>query len=257
MILFDDIIFGPVLSRRLGLSLGINLLSVNSKICTFDCIYCECGWTKAKYSLPEEIPTALQVKELLEKKLQNMSTNKLKIDSITFAGNGEPTFHPEFSEIIDNTILLRNKYFPKTKVTVLSNASLINDEKIINALKKVDNNILKLDTGNNETFHLLNKPMVDIELEIIVSNLKKFNGDLIIQSLFVRYEHNGRIIDNTSEDEINEWLKALTNIKPRLVMIYPISREPAYRNVKKISKNELENIAGKVSNIGLKSEVYY
>ena len=142
-----------------------------------------------------------------------MSSNKLKIDSITFAGNGEPTLHPEFPEIIDNTILLRNKYYPDTKITVLSNASLINDDKIINALKKIDNNILKLDTGNNETFHLLNKPLIKIELNEIVKNLKKFNGDLIIQSLFVRGENNGRIIDNTTDEEINEWLKCIIRYK--------------------------------------------
>lgn len=257
MLLFDDIIFGPVLSRRLGISLGLNLLTVNSKVCTFDCIYCECGWTKSCHVEPCETPSSAQVKELLEQKLQKMSANKQKIDSITFAGNGEPTLHPEFPQIINNTISLRNKYYPGTKVTVLSNASMINNENIINALKKVDNNMLKIDTAINETFHLLNKPLIKLELKEIISNLKKFNGDLIIQSLFVRAEINGRIIDNTTENEINEWLKVLALIKPRLVMIYPISREPAHKNVKKISKPELDKIAERVKTIGLQTEIYY
>ena len=257
MILFDDIIFGPVLSRRLGISLGMNLLTVNSKVCTFDCIYCECGWTETSNTDPENTPSAIQVKELLEKRLEKMSANKQKIDSITFAGNGEPTMHPEFPEIIDDTILLRDKYFPETKITVLSNASLINDEKIINALKKVNNNILKLDTVINKTFHLLNKPLVKIDIEDVIRNLIKFNGELIIQSLFVRSEHNGIIIDNTTDEEINAWVKTLSEIKPQLVMIYPISRETAQMNVQKVSKTVLDKITEKVRNIGLKTDVYY
>jgi wyosine [tRNA(Phe)-imidazoG37] synthetase (radical SAM superfamily) len=257
MILFDEVIFGPVLSRRLGISLGINLLTVNSKICTFNCIYCECGWTQSTNLNPDEIPTASQVKELLEKKLAGMSSKKMKLDSITFAGNGEPTLHPEFDDIIDITIELRNIYYPQAKITVLSNASLLNNDKIINALKKVDNNMLKLDTGVEETFHLINKSRVKISLKEIIENIKKFNNDFIIQTLFVRAEIDGKKIDNTTDVEIDNWLRLLKEINPRKLVIYPISRIPADRSVMKISKHELDNISEKARHEGFITEVFY
>lgn len=256
MILFDEIIFGPVLSRRLGFSLGINLLPVNCKICTFNCIYCECGWTKSSKLTAGDFPSAEIVIKSLEARLEEMKTNQSKIDSITFAGNGEPILHPDFPFIIDNTIYLRNKYYPEADITVLSNASLINNDTIINTLKKVDKNMLKLDTGKEETFHLLNNPKINITLEEIVNNLKKFNGDLIIQSLFVKAEHNGIKIDNSADGEVKEWLNHISAIKPKLVVIYTISREPADKKVIKVSKQELKKIAEKVKKAGLNVEVY-
>ena len=256
-ILFDNVIFGPVLSRRLGVSLGINLSPIDSKVCTFNCIYCECGWTQKKELNREEVPTTEQFGKLLEERLQKLSMSKIKIDSITFAGNGEPTMHPEFADIIDRTILLRDKYYPQSKITVLSNASIIHDDRIIDALRKVDNNMLKLDTVVEETFRLLNKPLLKISVNDIVAYLKKFNGDLIIQSLVVKAEINGKHIDNTTDKEIDEWLRILNEIKPRLVIIYPISREPADKNVKKIDDAKLNAIAEKVRNAGIDVNVYY
>jgi wyosine [tRNA(Phe)-imidazoG37] synthetase (radical SAM superfamily) len=255
--LFNEIIFGPVTSRRLGISLGINLLPVSSKICTFDCIYCECGWTNTDNLQNNSIPSADKVRILLEEKIIAMKSDDLIIDSFTFAGNGEPTLHPEFAEIVDITVGLRDKYYPGAVITVLSNASVLHREKIIDALKKVDKSMLKLDVGKEETFQLINKPRTDITLLEIVDNLKKFNGKLIIQSLFIKGEHNGVKIDNTAEDEINEWVKHIITINPELVVIYSISREPADKNIIKVSKDVLDSIADKLRNAGLNSEVYY
>jgi wyosine [tRNA(Phe)-imidazoG37] synthetase (radical SAM superfamily) len=257
MILFDEVIFGPVLSRRLGISLGINLSSVDSKICSFNCIYCECGWTKSAMLSKASVPSASEFNDLLEQKLMFLKNNNSAIDSITFAGNGEPTLHLDFPEIIDITISLRNKHFPKTKITVLSNASTVSNDIIVSSLKKIDNSMLKLDTGIERTFRIINKPVIDISLADIIANLKKFNGNLIIQSLFFRGEINGEIIDNTTQTEVSQWIDVLRQINPESVVIYPVSRTPAHRSIVKISASELDSIAGKARNAGFRTEVYY
>jgi wyosine [tRNA(Phe)-imidazoG37] synthetase (radical SAM superfamily) len=256
MILFDEIIFGPVLSRRLGFSLGINLLPTDCKICTFNCIYCECGWTKSDKLTAEDFPPADKVISKLEERLIEMKADNSTIDSITFAGNGEPTLHPNFAAIIDSTIDSRNIYYPDAVITVLSNATLINDDNIIMALKRVDKNMLKLDAGDEKTFKLINNPEINVTLHEIIGNLKKFNGNLIIQSMFIKGEFNGIKIDNTEEAEVNKWLIHLKEIKPELVVIYSISRTPANRNIIKVSKQVLNRIAEKVKNEGINVEVY-
>lgn len=181
--LFSETIFGPVRSRRLGNSLGINLLPNTHKICTFDCIYCECGWSPDESDYFGKLPTRNEVAEQLEVKLLNLKANKNFPDSITFAGNGEPTIHPEFSGIIHDTIKLRDKFFPEADVTVLSNSSMIHKPEIFNALNQVDNNILKLDAGFDSTFRLINRPRSkELNLDVIVSNLRKFGKKAIISN---------------------------------------------------------------------------
>jgi wyosine [tRNA(Phe)-imidazoG37] synthetase (radical SAM superfamily) len=255
--LFDRIVFGPVYSRRLGVSLGMNLLPTGHKHCTFNCIYCECGFTKLSSVNNTEFPPADIVRQYLEMKLQEMhDTNELP-EAISFAGNGEPTLHPQFAEIIDDTIELRNKYSLQSKIAVLSNATMLHVPEVVNALKKVDMNILKLDAGTDETMRNINCPLADITTEKVIAGLKQFTSNLIIQTLFVRGEHMGKIIDNTTEKEVNEWLKHLQEIKPNRVMIYPIARATPVRGLEKISMQELDSIAEKVRRIGIKPEVYY
>jgi wyosine [tRNA(Phe)-imidazoG37] synthetase (radical SAM superfamily) len=255
--LFDKIVFGPVHSRRLGVSLGINLLPTDHKKCTFNCIYCECGWTKVSTIEKFTFPSSKLVRQYLEKKLIEMRNNEELPEAISFAGNGEPTLHPEFAEIIDFTIELRDQYSPESKIAVLSNATMLHVPEVVTALKKVDMNILKLDAGTQETFNDINCPMVDISIESIMAGLKHFTSNLIIQTLFLRGEYNGKIIDNTTEKEVNEWLKHLAELKPDMVMIYPIARATPAKGLEKISLNELDAIAEKVRKIGLKAEVYY
>ena len=254
--LFDKIIFGPVKSRRLGVSLGINLLPATKKICNFNCIYCECGWTPGIKGEPGSLPSRQDVYNALDNKLRLMKENDMPPDVITFAGNGEPTLHPEFTGIIDDTIELRNKYFPGTKIAVLSNSTTINQPAIREALLKVDQNILKLDSGFDLTVRIHNQPKVNVKVEELIENLKKFNGQLIVQTLFLKGSYDGKTIDNTTPEEIEAWLKAIEMIKPSEVMIYTISRDtPVGGVLQKVKPSELKRIAEMVNKMGIKTQV--
>jgi wyosine [tRNA(Phe)-imidazoG37] synthetase (radical SAM superfamily) len=255
--LFDEIVFGPVKSRRFGVSLGINLLPVNFKYCTFNCIYCECGWTFKKNKEDIKLPKREEIKNELSLRLNKMKAHGEAPDNITFAGNGEPTIHPEFAGIIDDTIQLRNTLFPKAEITVLSNSTLLHKKHVFDALNNVDNNVLKLDSAISKTFKSLNMPAPGISLDSIIENIKKFDGNQVIQTLFIRGFHNGELIDNTTEEEIKAWLKVLNEIKPKYVMLYPIERDTAAEGLEKISKEELTVIASKVENLGIKTKIYY
>ncbi|MDD3195089.1 MAG: radical SAM protein [Paludibacter sp.] len=254
MILFDQIIFGPIQSRRLGLSLGVNLLPVDAKICSFDCIYCECGFNTTMKENP--LPQRREVQRALEAKLKEMKEAGQVPDVITFAGNGEPTLHPQFEPIIADTIALRNKYFPTAKVSVLSNSSRIHKPHIMRALRQVDNNILKLDTAIDETLRRLDRPVGrQMSVEWLIEKLKKFNGELIIQTMFLRGWYEGVRIDNSSEEEVSAWLKALKQIQPKQVMIYTIDRETPVKELEKVPLDELNRIADKVRAIGIETIV--
>ncbi len=253
--LFDKIIFGPVRSRRLGISLGVNLLPVDTKVCSFDCIYCECGWTPRKREKKAVLPTRQQVKEKMQEKLQEMKVANESPDVITFAGNGEPTLHPDFSEIIDDTIELRNQFAPKARIAVLSNATMIHKTDVVNALLKVDDNIQKLDSAFVETIEKIDCPMGPFNVTDTVERLKAFNGQVIIQTLFVRGEFKNERVDNTTEEEISAWLKLLRKIKPRQVMIYTIDRDTPTEGLERIPVVELEGIAKKIRNLGFKVQV--
>jgi wyosine [tRNA(Phe)-imidazoG37] synthetase (radical SAM superfamily) len=254
--LFDEVIFGPVTSRRLGVSLGVNLLPVDYKFCTFDCIYCECGWTNKANIKGSKLPTKEKVKELLMKKLTELREQGINPDAITFAGNGEPTLHPAFADIIDDTIVLRDNYFPNAMISVLSNATMLNREGVFQALKRVDKNILKLDAGTEQMFKLINQPGQNIHFEDIVNRLEAFEGDLIIQTLFLRGKYNNIEIDNTKPEEVDAWIGKLKRIGPQHVMIYPIDRHTPADNLEKVSFTELLKISEKVEAEGIKVEVF-
>ena len=254
--LFHDVIFGPVRSRRLGLSLGINLLPLHRKYCSFNCIYCECGWTPPPGKELSELPAREEVALFLEQKLKELTVEDYLPDAITYAGNGEPTLHPQFSGIVDDTIRLRDQYSPGSKVTVLSNASRIREPGVFNALLKLDNNILKLDAGTKETFMILNNPVEDFDFEELIRNLAKFKGRLVIQTMFLRGMQNGRMVDNTTDAEVGFWTEHLLRIRPQAVMIYPVARATPSREIEKIGRKELELIAGRVRREGLEVKVY-
>jgi wyosine [tRNA(Phe)-imidazoG37] synthetase (radical SAM superfamily) len=254
--LFDEIIFGPVKSRRLGVSLGINLLPANRKVCNFNCIYCECGWTNSGNAKGEKLPSRKAVYEALEIKLKSMKAKGEAPDVITYAGNGEPTMHPDFPQIIDDSIKLRDKYFPDAKIAVLSNSTAITKPAIKEALLKVDSNILKLDSAFEETIRIHNQPNMNIRVDELVKNLQQFDGRLIIQTLFIRGTFNGRKVDNTTTEEIDAWLKAIKKIRPAEVMIYTISRDTPYGgDLKKIPAADLKYIASLVNKLGIKTQV--
>ena len=254
--LFHETVFGPVMSRRLGVSLGINLLPVDYKYCSFNCIYCECGWTHNKLTGNKKLPVREEVKSLLQEKLKNMVNDGQAPDAITFAGNGEPTIHPKFAEIIDDTIEARDKYSPEAAISILSNASMLHKPKVVEALKKVDKNILKLDSAIPETFERINQAKSGITLDKIIEGLLAFDGKLIIQTLLFRWEYNGNFIDNTTKEEVKAYIEIVQKINPEYVMLYPIDRSTPAKNLEKLPKEELEDFASKLNEAGIKVEVY-
>ena len=250
-LLFTDIIYGPIRSRRLGISLGVNLLPLHSKLCNFDCIYCECGWNDDNRAEKPRFNTREDVRTALEATLSKMETEGALPDVITFAGNGEPTIHPEFEGIIDDTIALRNKYAPEAKVSVLSNATQLHREGVRNALHKVDNAILKLDSALTATAKLINKPQGDYSVERIVEQLEGFGREFVLQTMFLRGEYNGALVDNTTASEVEAWLAVMEHLRPHSVMVYSIDRATPCKTLEKVEREELERIADKVRALGI------
>ena len=252
--LYDNIIFGPIRSRRLGISLGVNLLPVDSKLCSFDCIYCECGWNdehpgKRRFNSRED------VREMLDTTLARLIAEGTTPDVITFAGNGEPTLHPEFEQIIDDTIALRDKHCPQAKVSVLSNATQIHREDVRRALLRVDNNILKLDSAFDATVQLINKPQGGYTVARTVELLKMFKGELIVQTMFLRGEYLGQRVDNTTNEQVEAWLKLVEEIAPKQVMVYSLDRDTPCQTLEKVEKEELREIAARVEALGISCSV--
>ncbi len=254
--LFHEVVFGPVRSRRLGLSLGLNLLPIHEKYCSFNCIYCECGWTPSPSGEIPSLPSREEVRWYLEKQLKQLASENYLPDAITFAGNGEPTIHPAFPQIVDDTIALRDALAPAAKVTVLSNASMLHREDIFNALLKLDNNIQKLDSGTERIFRMMNNPLDLVTIDSVVADLKRFNGEVVIQTMFLRGHFRGEPVDNTTPEEVNAWIEKLLEIGPKSVMVYPVARATPVQNLEKIPIFELEKIAEKVREKGIKVEVF-
>ena len=260
-IIYPSPIFGPVHSRRLGISLGINLMPADGKICTFNCIYCECGLNEDhRPTLPR--PSRELVAEKLEAKLQEMAADGQLPDVLTFAGNGEPTCHPHFAEIIDDTIRLRNQYCPKAKVSVLSNSTMIHHQAVHDALMRVDNNILKLDTVDPIYINKVDQPIVPYDVETVIERLKAFQGHVIIQTMFmrgegVRREGEKESVDNTSEAFVGPWLEAVKEIKPQQVMIYTIDRETPTQGLLKATHEQLDQIRDRVIALGIPCTASY
>ena len=238
--LFDSIVYGPIRSRRLGVSLGMNLMPTTAKLCTFDCVYCECGWNQPV--LHPVLPTREQVREALASHLIALSPNNL--DVITFSGNGEPTLHPEFSGIIQDTCALRDQYCPQAKISVLSNSTQLGRPDVVEALRMCDNRILKLDSAIDATMRLIDKPVnPNLTVEQIAEWLSLFDGDFTLQTCFLRGEYMGQIIDNTTSEERNAWYAMVDRLHPKQVMIYVIDRATPLQTLSKVPKAEMEAIA--------------
>ena len=256
-ILYNSPIYGPVESRRLGLSLGINLMPADGKVCTFDCIYCECGFNH-DHVPKHHRPTREQVAEALEATLRRMSGNGDRLDDISFAGNGEPTAHPEFPEIVDDTIALRDRYYPKATVSVMSNSTFINHEKVRKALMRLDNNILKLDTISPIYIKKVDRPVSpDYDVNDIIRHMTMFNGNVIIQTMFMHGTADGKDVSNVSDEYVMPWLQALKTIRPSCVMVYTIDRSTPDQDLRKATHYELDMIRNKVESLGIKCIVGY
>ena len=255
-ILFPAPIFGPVHSRRLGVSLGVNLMPADGKLCSFDCVYCECGFNKPSHSGSKR-PSRVQVKTDLEKQLQKMVEEGRLPDVITFAGNGEPTLHPDFAGIIDDTIALRDRYCPQAKVSVLSNATMAFKPDVRDALLKVDNNILKLDTVDPDFIQLVDRPVGKFDVNKIIDDLAAFHGKVIVQTMFLKGKYQGRDVDNTGDYYVTPWLKALEKIKPEAVMVYTIDRETPAHELLKATPDELDAIVARIKALGIDASASY
>ena len=251
-IIYPSPIFGPVQSRRLGISLGINLLPADGKVCSFDCIYCECGFNE-DHRPQQPLPTREEVATALERKLQQMQEDGQMPDVLTFAGNGEPTCHPHFAEIIDDTIRLRDQYCPQAKVSVLSNSTMIHRQAVHDALMRVDNNILKLDTVDIDFIRQVDHPNGTYDVNAIIERMKAFNGHLIIQTMFLK----GPGIDNTTDHYVAPWLEAVKAINPQQVMIYTIDRETPDQSLRKATHEELDAIRDRVIAAGISCTASY
>ena len=256
MFLWESIAFGPIHSRRLGNSLGINLQPTTEKICSFNCVYCECGWTPEKEidtSLCYDLDTILQA---IEKKLKICQQENIPVDSITFSGNGEPTLHPDFSKIIDNLLVLRKKYYPQSVITCLSNSTQLNKQDVREALQKIENSILKLDAGSEHLFQLIDRPVIPISLQDILGYLTSFKGNLIIQTLLLKGIIDNEPVDNSSGKELELLIGHIKQLSPKNVMLYSLDRETPGKNLIKISKEELEIVAQQIRASDITVSVY-
>ncbi|MBQ4420669.1 MAG: radical SAM protein [Bacteroidales bacterium] len=254
--LFENIIVGPIHSRRLGTSLGVNVLPTQKKYCSFDCVYCECGWNEIDTRTHIGFNDKEKIKESLLYWCENHSQQEReKVDSITFSGNGEPTLHPDILAIVQDVIELRDKYLPQTKVTILTNSTNLYREDVRKALHLIDNPILKLDAGTEETYKRINKP-VSAKFSDIVGYLKEFGNKAIIQTILLRSKNKAEEINNTTPQEFNAWLSIVEEIKPRLVMLYVIDRATPDPDLIRLEKQEMEQFADKVRELGIEAECY-
>ena len=246
----EETVFGPIHSRRLGSSLGINLLPEKGKICTFDCIYCECGWNKDGHN-DTQLPSAEKVRKALETKLQHCLAVNVPIDSITFSGDGEPTINPEFPQIIDDTIRLRNQYYPNSKITVLSNATMVHKPEVFNALRKVDNPTMKIDAPTNELIEKINHPAPGYDIHRVVEALKQFKGDFILQTMFLK----SKDFDSSSSEVLNGWMEIVRILKPREVMVYTIDRPTPEEGLQKFTVEEMRALVLPLINEGFSIQI--
>lgn len=254
-VLFTSTIFGPIHSRRLGTSLGVNLMPADGKVCSFDCLYCEAGFN-AQGPGTKGIPPRKEVARMLEEKLREMRAEDMPLDVITFSGNGEPTLHPDFNGVVDDVTRLRDRYYPEAKVSVLSNATRLRTGQVVEGLRKVDNNILKLDSAIDDTVNVIDRPVgKGYSVADVVEGMKQFDGQCIVQTMMLRGEHDGKIIDNTTDEEIEALIKAYKDINPREVMLYSIDRKTPAEHLVKVEREELEDIAERFRREGIRVAV--
>ncbi len=250
MLQFNEIVFGPIVSRRLGSSLGVNLLPTKGKLCNFDCVYCECGWNKD--GLADRLfPKFEDVEKALTEKMSILAQQGTRVDSITFSGNGEPTIHPDFPQIVDVTLKCRDRYFPDARVSVLSNATMIVKDAVAQALMKVDNPILKIDASSDELIGKINKPVGRYSLDEIVEALMKFKGEFILQTMFLRSPD----FDTTSKEALEKWMDIVRKTRPREIMVYTIDRETPDKSLGKYTVEEMTALVQPLVDEGFKIQI--
>lgn len=246
----EETVFGPIFSRRLGSSLGINLLPEKGKICNFDCIYCECGWNRDGRD-DTVLPTAAKVRSDLERMLVKLQQNGTPVDSITFSGDGEPTLNPEFPQIIDDTLRLRDLYYPQAKVSVLSNATRVHLPEVFAALRKVDNPIMKIDAPTNELVAKINNPAPGYDVQRVIEALKQFGGDFVLQTCMLRSPD----FDSSKPEVVGPMMDIVRLLKPREWMVYTIDRPTPMQGLVKFSPDEMKALVKPVIDEGFRVQI--
>ena len=246
----EETVFGPIFSRRLGSSLGINLLPRDGKICNFDCIYCECGWNRDGLD-DRRMPTAEEVREALAARLKRLAADGTHVDSITFSGDGEPTLNPEFPQIIDDTLALRDKWLPDAKVSVLSNATRVHVQAVFAALRKVDNPIMKIDAPTDEAAGRINRPAPGYSLERTIEALKRFEGDFVMQTMFLK----SKDFDSSDPQQLAAWMDIVRMLRPREIMVYTIARPTPQEGLVKFSAAQMEELVRPLTDEGFKIDI--
>ena len=246
----EETVFGPIFSRRLGSSLGINLLPEKGKICNFDCIYCECGWNRDGRN-DTVLPTAEKVRTDLERMLKKLAAEGTPVDSITFSGDGEPTLNPEFPRIIDDTLRLRDQYYPQAKVSVLSNATRVHLPEVFNALRKVDNPIMKIDAPTNELVAKINMPAPGYDIARVIEALKQFEGNFVLQTCMLR----GNGFDSSRREVVEPMMDIVRLLKPREWMVYTIDRATPMQGLEKFLPHEMKALVQPVIDEGFKVQI--
>lgn len=232
----DETVYGPVYSRRLGTSLGINPLPLSYKFCDFDCVYCQYGWTPEKKGR-ERLKRVAELAREIEDAFRKLADAGHRVDCITIAGNGEPTIHPDFPEFVTALLKLRDHYFPGVKTGILSDASQAYRPEIKEALEKLDERYMKLDAGSPELIEQINRPRGNFNYDKMLKGLKNLKA-IVIQSLFMQGSY-----DNTGEIALREWSQTVRMLQPREVQIYTIDRRPADAGLRKVPSEELQRIA--------------
>ena len=250
MLHFDEIVFGPIFSRRLGSSLGVNILPSKGKLCNFDCVYCECGWNKDGVA-DRRFPTFEEIVTAFEDKMSSLSAEGTKVDSITFSGNGEPTMHPDFPKIVDAVLDCRDRFFPQAKVSVLSNAFLVGRPSVADALKRVDNPILKIDASSDALVRKINKPVGHYCLDDIVKALKEFDGNFILQTMFLKSPD----FDTAAPQSLQRWMEIVRELRPREIMVYTIDRETPDKSLSKYTVEEMTALVQPLLDEGYKIQI--
>lgn len=252
MLRFDSTVFGPVHSRRLGRSLGINLLPRHGKLCNFDCIYCECGWNGDGRS-KEPLPSADEVAAALETRLRELKQSGGTVDSITFSGNGEPTLHPQFAQIVDMTVALAGKYFSDAVVSVLSNGTTLHRDEIVEALKKTSNPILKLDAPFDSLVSIVNRPQGGYHVDEVVENMKKFDGAFILQTMMLG---SPEFDFRTDGNALSAWKDIVRKLRPRVVMVYSLDRPAPQQGLEKLSRAQMQEMLSDLMDEGINIKIY-
>ena len=247
----ESVVYGPLRSRRLGQSLGINLLPVSHKVCSSNCVYCQYGWTRPPGESAERLKRAPILLAEIEERFRQVAEDRIPVDAITLAGNGEPTLHPDLTELVIGITRLRDQFFPGAAVGILTDATQITRPRVREALALLDERYMKFDAADEATWRRINKPLGNTTFEGMLNALKAV-PDIILQSMFLQGTY-----DNTGEAHLAAWVEAVRVIKPRSVQVYTVDRGTADPGIREVPRETLQEIADRLTAAtGIPTDVY-